>query len=144
MNLTATSGDARVNLSWDAAANASSYSVYRSTSTGSVASGSAIATGLQGTSYADLDAENGITYYYQVTGVADQEGDPSNEVAATPFPEPPPRPQSLEKSPPDEQHWMSAEQERISVLNASRHLFNWIPRFCCYVRLAPLRPKNRP
>lgn len=91
-NLSAAASDAHVDLTWDAVPEATSYTVYRSTSPGSAAAGNALDTGLTSTEYVDSTAVNGTTYFYQVTGVADEEGDPSNEVEVTPFPEPPNRP----------------------------------------------------
>ena len=61
------SGSNRVALSWEAINSASSYSVKRATSeTGTYAT---IASGLSGTSYTDLTALNGTTYYYAVSAV---------------------------------------------------------------------------
>ena len=91
-SLTATSGDGRVILEWQSVSQADSYTVYRSTSSGSASSGSTIETGLTSTEYTDTGASNGVTYFYQVTAVADEEGDASNEVDVTPFAEPPARP----------------------------------------------------
>lgn len=91
-NLTATSGDGEVVLDWQSVSQADTYTVYRSTSAGSTSSGSAIETGLTSTGYTDTGASNGVTYFYQVTAVADEEGDASNEIEVTPFAEPPSRP----------------------------------------------------
>jgi alpha-galactosidase len=61
------SGGNRVALSWEAISSASSYSVKRATSeTGTYTT---IASGLSGTSYTDLTAQNGTTYYYAVSAV---------------------------------------------------------------------------
>jgi uncharacterized repeat protein (TIGR01451 family) len=65
--LTAKAGNARVSLSWNSSAGASSYNVLRSTtSTGSYAK---IATGLTATTYTDTGVTNGTTYYYVVQAV---------------------------------------------------------------------------
>lgn len=91
-NLSAVSGDARIDLTWDSVSEAESYTVYRATSTGSATQGSTLVTGLTETEYIDQSVENGTTYYYQVTGVADEEGPPSDEIEVTPFSGPPSRP----------------------------------------------------
>ena len=82
--LTATPGDGEVSLSWDAADDAQTYNVYRDTESGVDASGSPLDEGIGETSYTDESAENGTEYFYVVTGVADEEGDPSGEAEATP------------------------------------------------------------
>lgn len=90
--LQAASGDGQVVLDWNGVSQAQTYTVYRSTSSGSASSGSAIESGLSETEYTDTDASNGVTYFYQVTAVADEEGEASGEVSVTPFSEPPTRP----------------------------------------------------
>lgn len=86
--LTATAGDQRVSLTWNASAGADSYQVYRSTTPGgpyeyidySYAAG-----------YEDYWVMNGTTYYYVVTAVnASGESGYSNQASATPMPPPPP------------------------------------------------------
>lgn len=91
-NLAATSGTDQIVLDWQSVSEAESYTVYRSTSSGSASSGSPVGTDLTDTEYTDTDVSNGVTYYYQVTAVADEESAPSNEVDVTPFTEPPSRP----------------------------------------------------
>ena len=92
--LEGTSRDSEVALSWDAAAGADTYSVYRSTSSTDGAEGEPLATGVAETSYADTTAENGTKYYYRVTSVNPNgaESDASSEVEKTPFSDPPARP----------------------------------------------------
>ena len=89
--LTATAGDARVSLSWNAvaASDLAGYRVYRSTSTtvplDSPISGSTLVTA---TTIADTAAQNGTTYRYVVVAVdtsANASG-PSSTVSATPQP----------------------------------------------------------
>ncbi len=84
--LTATAGDARVSLTWNASSGATSYSVYRRTSSGGEAS--ALST-TSGTSYVDTAVYNGTTYYYKVnaSNAAGTSGF-SNEASATPQPAP--------------------------------------------------------
>ncbi len=92
--LKATSGDTEVGLSWEAVGDADEYNVYRDTEEGVVdASGDPLDTASD-TSYTDTEVENGTTYYYVVTGVADEEGDPSGEEEVTPFSSPPDRPEN--------------------------------------------------
>lgn len=82
--LEATPTDGEVSLSWDAPDDAESYNVYRATESG-VETTDPVAEGRTETSYADTDVENGTTYFYVVTAVADEEGDPSSETEGTPF-----------------------------------------------------------
>ncbi len=84
-DLTADAQNGAVSLSWETADEAESYRVYRATSSTDGVEGSALAEGLTQTSYTDEEVENGTTYYYRVTAVADEEGDPSEEVESTPF-----------------------------------------------------------
>lgn len=82
--LSATAGNASVSLSWTASSGASSYNVYRGTSAGGE-SGTALATGITGTSYTDSSAANGTTYYYKVAAVNSSGTSAlSNEASATP------------------------------------------------------------
>jgi len=81
--LSATAGNLQVSVTWNAAAGASSYSVQRSTTSGS--GYSTIQVGVTGTSHTDANVANGTTYYYVVTAVnAAGESEPSNEAGATP------------------------------------------------------------
>lgn len=95
--LEATSQDGAISLDWDAVGGADTYRLYRSTSSGTGTSGNPQDTGIGPTDYVDDTAENGTTYYYVVTAVANEggesaESDPSNEVEKTPFSDPPDRP----------------------------------------------------
>ncbi|MFL6350524.1 MAG: RICIN domain-containing protein [Bryobacteraceae bacterium] len=82
--LTATAGNSQVTLAWGASSGATSYNVYRGTT--SAAEGTApIASGITGTTYTDNGLTNGSTYYYTVAatnsaGTSSQ----SNEANATP------------------------------------------------------------
>ena len=85
-NLTATAGNGFVSLDWDDNTEGAlaSYSVYRSTSSGSY--GSALTNGLTTSDYVDNTASNYTTYYYVVSAVDTNsvETDPGNEVLAMP------------------------------------------------------------
>ncbi|HUB86732.1 MAG TPA: NPCBM/NEW2 domain-containing protein, partial [Verrucomicrobiae bacterium] len=67
--LSATAGNALVNLSWNAAANATGYNVKRSTTNGGPYM--VIATNIAQTSYLDAGVINGTNYYYVVSAVND-------------------------------------------------------------------------
>lgn len=91
--LTATAGDAEVNLNWDDTFNALTYNVKRSLISGgpytTIASPSV-------SNYLNTGLTNGTTYYYVVSAVnADGESANSSQVSATPTvppPSPPPTP----------------------------------------------------
>lgn len=82
--LTATAGVGQVALDWTGSSGATSYDVYRGTSSGGE-SGTPVSTGLTGTSYADTGVTGGTKYYYKVSAV-DSVGTSgqSNEASATP------------------------------------------------------------
>ncbi|MBN1796198.1 MAG: discoidin domain-containing protein [Sedimentisphaerales bacterium] len=84
--LTATAGNSTVGLNWNdnTEPDLASYSVYRSTTSGS--GYSAIATGVGSSAYTDNSVTNGTTYYYVVTAVdtSSNESSYSNEASATP------------------------------------------------------------
>jgi fibronectin-binding autotransporter adhesin len=83
VDLVATPGDAQVSLSWSAAAGAASYTVRRSTTSGSGYAD--IATGVTSPAYTDSGAANGTTYFYVVQAVNAVGASPdSNEASATP------------------------------------------------------------
>ena len=82
--LTATAGNASVTLGWTASTGATSYNVYRGTTTGGEGA-TAIATGITTPSYTDTTVTNGTTYYYKVAAVNASGTSPlSNEASATP------------------------------------------------------------
>jgi fibronectin type 3 domain-containing protein len=64
--VTATPGNAKVTLSWNATAGASNYKVRRSTTSGS---GYVDVATVSGTSHIDMPVTNGVTYYYVIAGV---------------------------------------------------------------------------
>ncbi len=84
--LGATAGDGQVSLDWDdnTEQDFDSYSVYRSTTSGS--GYSSIATDVATSDYTDSSASNGTTYYYVVTAVdnSNNESTYSSEASATP------------------------------------------------------------
>ncbi|MFC0215794.1 pectinesterase family protein [Paenibacillus chartarius] len=81
--LTATPGNAKVQLNWSAAEGASTYSVKRSTTDGGPYE--TVASGLADVSYIDESVVNDTTYYYVVTATgATGESGASNQVAVTP------------------------------------------------------------
>lgn len=83
INLTATAGDKKVTLSWNAVIGATGYNVKRSTTAGGPYT--TIASNVVGTSYEDTNVVNGTTYYYVVTAIGvNGESINSNEASATP------------------------------------------------------------
>jgi fibronectin type 3 domain-containing protein len=84
--LTATAGSASVSLTWTASAGATSYNIYRGTTSGGE-SATAIAIGIATTAYTDSAVTNGTKYYYKVAAVnASGVSGLSNEASATPEP----------------------------------------------------------
>jgi len=87
--LTATPGNEQVELNWNASSGATSYKVYRGTTSGDY---DTVFPGITDTSYTDTGLTNGVTYYYAVTAVnSSGESGYSNEASATPQegPDPP-------------------------------------------------------
>ncbi|MBV9864997.1 MAG: fibronectin type III domain-containing protein, partial [Abitibacteriaceae bacterium] len=81
--LTATAGTRQVTLRWKASTGATSYSVKRSTQSGS--SYTVIASNITALSYTDTTARSGTKYYYVVTASNSAGTSPnSNQVSATP------------------------------------------------------------
>lgn len=82
-NLTALSGDTKIDLTWDAVNKATGYTVKRATTAGGPYT--TIASDLTETSYTDTNVTNGTTYYYIVSAVNNgKEVTNSNEVSAAP------------------------------------------------------------
>jgi PKD repeat protein len=73
--------EGRIDLSWTGVSGASEYRVYRSTTSGGPYS--QIASGLTGTTYADLSVTNATTYHYVVRSYASCESGNSNQASAT-------------------------------------------------------------
>lgn len=92
--LEGTSLSSEVALSWDAAAGADTYNVYRDRNSTDGAEGEPLATGVEETSFADTTAQDGTKYYYRVTSVNPNgtESSASGEIQKTPFSTPPGRP----------------------------------------------------
>jgi RHS repeat-associated protein len=81
-NLSATPGNLQVALSWTASSGATSYNVYRGTTSGGEGA-TPIATGLTGTTYTDTAVTAGTTYYYEVVALnASGNSGPSTEASA--------------------------------------------------------------
>ncbi|MCU0791271.1 MAG: hypothetical protein MUE42_00090 [Opitutaceae bacterium] len=83
-NLVAIGRDGAVDLSWNAAATATTYTVRRATTAGGPYDDISVGV-VSGTSYTDSSVTNGTTYYYVVAGVAGTSVGPnSNQASATP------------------------------------------------------------
>ena len=83
-SLTATEGNAQVELNWDTVAGAVNYNVYRSLLSGG--GYTRIVTGTTNTVYTDTNVTNGTWYYYAVTAIdaVGNESALSNEASALP------------------------------------------------------------
>jgi fibronectin type 3 domain-containing protein len=93
--LTATSGNTQVALNWSASSGATSYNIYRSTTSGGEGS-TPYKTGVTSTSFTDTGLTNGTTYYYEVSAVnAGGQSAVSSQVSATPQLSVPPTPTGL-------------------------------------------------
>jgi hypothetical protein len=94
--LQATAGVGKINLSWTASLNATSYNVYRATTSGTGGT-TPYQTGITSTTFADTAPVAGVANYYQVTALnGTAESAKSNEASATPQPTtPPPAPAPL-------------------------------------------------
>jgi fibronectin type 3 domain-containing protein len=81
-SLTATSGTTQAALSWSASSGATSYDVYRSTTSGGPYA--AVATGVTATSYTDTGLTTGTTYYYVIVARSSSSESPNSaEASAT-------------------------------------------------------------
>ena len=81
--LVAVAGNGTVKLTWSPASGATSYNVYRATTSGAEGT-TPIASGIIGTGYTD-NVTNGITYYYKVSATNSfGTSAPSSEVSASP------------------------------------------------------------
>ncbi|RYD88772.1 MAG: hypothetical protein EOP50_18565, partial [Sphingobacteriales bacterium] len=83
-SLTATAGNAKVTLNWNTVVGATSYKVFRGT-TSNGQSTTPIASGVTTNNYVDTTVTNGTTYYYKVAAVnVTGTGPNSNQASATP------------------------------------------------------------
>jgi len=99
-NLSGTSGDQEIALSWDTSDedDLAGYNLYRSTSSFSNASDKDPVNGselITKPDFTDTGLENGTTYYYRITAVdeGDNESAVSTQIEITPFSDPPDRPE---------------------------------------------------
>jgi len=93
--LVATVNNASVSLSWTASSGATSYNVYRGTTSGGEST-TPIANAITAASYSDITVTNGTTYFYRVAAVnAGGTSALSAEASATPEPGIPSAPASL-------------------------------------------------
>ncbi len=82
--VTATAGTNQVSLSWSASSGATSYNVYRSTSSGGEGT-TPYYSGLTSTGYTDTTVTDGTKYYYKIAAVnSSGTSGQSSEVSATP------------------------------------------------------------
>jgi len=122
--LAATPGYTQVSLSWNTSANAASYNLKRSSTSGGPYTTIA---GSTGTSFVDTGLANGTTYYY-VVSARNITGESANsaEVSATPFI----TPVTLTPGPAtDGQFSFSYPGDQSWVIETSTDLFNWTPIF---------------
>jgi hypothetical protein len=81
----AEAGFGNIELSWSASQGATSYNVYRSTTSGGEGT-TAYATGITGTTYTDNNVTAGTPYYYTIEAVDSAGNSPASaEVTATPL-----------------------------------------------------------
>lgn len=87
VNLSAAAAIQKINLSWTAVTNATSYNVKRSTTTGGPYE--TIASSVTNATYSDINVTSDVKYYYVVTAVnAAGESISSNEASAIPLGQP--------------------------------------------------------
>lgn len=83
--VTASAGNAQAILSWGAVSGATSYSIFRGTTSGGQAA-TPVASGITATTYTNTGLTNGTTYYYYVKAVNSAGASaPSLEVSARPM-----------------------------------------------------------
>lgn len=82
-DLVANAGDSKIDLTWSAVPEATSYSIKRATTSGGPYQ--TVTDSVYDTKYTDTTVSNGVTYYYVVTAnVNGIESEYSNEASATP------------------------------------------------------------
>jgi glucan endo-1,3-alpha-glucosidase len=79
--VSATASGTSINLSWTGSSGASSYSIFRGTSSNGEST-TPLATGITGTHYTDSGLTSGTTYYYKVAAVNAAGSTQSSEVSA--------------------------------------------------------------
>ncbi len=109
-----TSGTGQIDLSWNAVAGATSYSLYRAAESGYECETAPFATGITGTSYTDTGLNDGTTYHYQVVAVnaSGFSGFTTEAHATTPGINPDPTPFHFET---DTQRWRSEGSQIAGV-----------------------------
>ncbi len=109
-----TTGTGQIDLSWNAASGATSYTLYRSANSGYECETVPFATGVTGTSYSDTGLNDGTTYYYQVVAVnaSGFSGFTTEARATTPGINPDPTQYHFET---DTQRWTAAGSQIASV-----------------------------
>ncbi|MDR3711036.1 MAG: fibronectin type III domain-containing protein [Capsulimonadaceae bacterium] len=85
INLSATGGATSISLTWTASTGASSYNIYRGTSSGGEVKISTTPATVTSTTYSDTSVTSGDTYFYEVTAVNNTpaESSRSNEVSVS-------------------------------------------------------------
>ncbi|QUI23629.1 hypothetical protein HZI73_15615 [Vallitalea pronyensis] len=81
LNLTAIPNSKSIVLNWNAVADADSYTILRSTTSGTIET--IIATNITGTTYTDTNVTPGVTYYYVVRAVKNGVESANSNVAST-------------------------------------------------------------
>ena len=105
-NLTASSGNTKCTLNWNAVANVSSYEVYQSTTPNVSTSGSGIE--VTNSTYEVSGLQNGTTYYFVVTASNNNgTSNPSSEVSCIPKSGPPSSPNNLKATAGDQKCTLS-------------------------------------
>jgi len=113
--LAATAGNAQVNLSWSATSGATSYNIYRSTTSGGEGS-TAVASGITSSSYINTGLTNGTKYYYKVAAVNSVgTSGQSSEVSATPTAGGGSGPLTFTATAPTNQQWYTQEELAVTV-----------------------------
>jgi hypothetical protein len=119
--LAATGGTGKVSLSWNAVAGAASYSLYRTSKSGSEPVAASV-TGITGTSYTDTGLNDGTTYYYRVVAVngSGASGFSTEAHAATPGTNPDPTQFSFET---DTRAWTPSGDQISGVATSTAQHF---------------------
>src|SRR5262249_1166000 len=90
----ATPGNTQVVLNWNAVTGATSYNIYRGTTSGTE---TLLQSGVTTTTFTNTGLTNGTTYFYQVTAV-NGGGESPTSAEVSPPPQPPPPPDALTAS----------------------------------------------